>query len=170
MLPKQHILFLLALNWLLLGSLYGQRIEPKKQVLPAGELQWKFVQSKNFRIHYYTLDESLGELTLKLAEEALFDLAKQLDYRPRSQYALHLFLSPNDLVHSNQFTQPLFKEQGITTLTSNSSCVVYPGSTSALRDKVRAAVARSLFSGDIRERLLERVMTRTLSPDLSFSG
>lgn len=165
MFRKLHILCLclLAVVWLPTGSLSGQGVEPQKQILPASELQWKFVQSAHFRVHYYTLDAALGELTIKLAEEALHDLAKQLDYRPRGHYALHLFLSPDDLIHSNQFPEDEFKEPGVTPLKSNSSYVIYPGSTPELRKKVTAAVARLLleefyFAGSISSSIQRSVL------------
>ena len=91
MFRKLNTLFLCLLVPVVLplSSLFGQAVESRKQTIPAGEFQWKFVQSNHFRIHYYTLDAQLADLSVRLAEEALHDIAKQLDYRPRGHYAIH---------------------------------------------------------------------------------
>ena len=154
-------------------SLFGQTVEPRKQIIPSNELQWKFVQSEHFRIHYYTLDAQLADLTIRLAEEALHDVAKQLDYRPRGHYAIHLFLSADDFIHSNQFQEPIYKQPGITPLQGNSGHVIYPGNTQEFKGKVKAEVARLLlnefyFAGSIQSSIQRSVLLHI--PDWYLEG
>lgn len=170
MFRKLNIFFLCLLATV---SLFSQAVEPRKQILPSNELQWKFVQSEHFRIHYYTLDPTLADLTIRLAEESLHDIAQQLDYRPRGHYAIHLFLSPDDFVHSNQYAESQYKEPGITPLQNNSGHIIYPGNAHTLRKKVKAEVALLLlkefyFAGSIQSSIQRSVLLHI--PDWYMEG
>lgn len=106
---------------------------------------WKHVSTTFFDVHYYTEDPVLATMAGKFAEEALWDLCKGFDYKNRSRFALYLFLSPDDLIHSNSYPVPNEKDNGLSPLQTNSSNVYFPGTYHGLRENVRTEVASLLM-------------------------
>ncbi len=106
---------------------------------------WKHITTETFDIHYYSDDPVMAGLAGKMAEEALWDICKTFDYKNKARYALYLFLSPNDLVHSNAYLVPNIKDNGLTPLQTGSANVLFPGNYHDLREQVRAAVTRLLM-------------------------
>jgi hypothetical protein len=109
------------------------------------QFNWKHITTKTFDIHYYSDDPVMAGLAGKMAEEALWEICKRFDYKNKTRFALFLFLSPNDLAHSNSYPVPNLKDNGITPLQTGSSNVLFPGNYSDFREQVRSAVAKLLI-------------------------
>lgn len=139
-----HILLLSLL--LIAGSACAQTNMLGLQNVPGNtQFDWKQVATTSFDVHYYSDDPVMAGMAGKMAEEALWDICKALDYKNKTRFAIYLFVSPNDLVHSNSYPVANPKDNGITPLQIGSENVLFPGSYHGLREQVRAAVAKLLM-------------------------
>jgi hypothetical protein len=109
------------------------------------QFEWNHVSTKSFDVNYYTDDAVMAGVVGKMAEEALWDISKTLDYENRARFAFYLFLNFNDLVYSNSYPRPNFKENGVTPLRMNYANLVFPGSYDELFSNVRSEVIRLLM-------------------------
>jgi Tol biopolymer transport system component len=109
------------------------------------QFKWNHVSTESFDVNYYTDDPVMAGVVGKMAEEALWDISKTLDYKNLARFSLYLFVDFNDLVHSNSYPRPNFKENGVTPLRMNYANLVFPGSYDELFSQVRSEVIRLLM-------------------------
>ncbi len=119
------------------------------------QLNWKNVSTEFFDVHYSTDDPVMAGVAGKMAEEALWDICKAFDYKNRSRFAFYLYLSPNDLIHSNSYPVRNEKDNGLTPLRINSTNLLFPGNYEAFREHVRSEVTKLVmedyyFGGQIQ--------------------
>ncbi|MEY3442095.1 MAG: hypothetical protein RLZZ519_376, partial [Bacteroidota bacterium] len=119
------------------------------------QLNWKNVSTEFFDVHYSTDDPVMAGVAGKMAEEALWDICKAFDYKNRSRFAFYLYLSPNDLIHSNSYPVRNEKDNGLTPLRINATNLLFPGNYEAFREHVRAEVTKLVmedyyFGGQIQ--------------------
>lgn len=114
-----------------------------QNVPTASDFDWKNLSTDNFDIHYHGGDPVLAAQAGKMAEEALWDICKTLDYKNRSRYALYIFLSPSDYARSNMSTiDRRFKEGGVTPLRNNTIPIIFPGTIHQFQREIKREVAR----------------------------
>jgi hypothetical protein len=124
---------------------------------------WKHITTTSFDIHYYSEDPVMASIAGKMAEEALWDVSKTFDYKNKTRYAIYLYLSPNDLVHSNAYPVSNFKDNGITPLQTNTGNVLFPGNYHDFRESIRSQVIHMLmqdyyFGGGIQFSITNTVL------------
>ncbi len=109
------------------------------------QFSWKHISTPFFDIHYYTDDPAMAGIAGKMAEEAMWDICKAFDYKNKSRFALYLFLTPNDLAHSNTYPVPNPKDNGLTPLQLGSANVAYIGNYHDFRKAIRSQVNQLLL-------------------------
>lgn len=109
------------------------------------QTDWKNVSTEFFDVHYGTDDPVMAGVAGKMAEEALWDICRAFDYKNRSRFALYLYLSPNDLVHSNTYPVRNEKDNGLTPLRINATNILFPGNYEEFREHIRAEVTKLLM-------------------------
>lgn len=139
------------------NALGGQNIIQHKQ------FDWKHVSTDFFDIHYHTADAGLAAVVARYAEESLYDICEELDYKNRSRFALFLFATPADYVQSNLFEMDRIKEGGITPLRNNTLPVVFPGTMREMQRATKAQVAQMViedyyFGGNIQKSIQNTVL------------
>jgi hypothetical protein len=138
----------LRIGFFLVLLAIGQQLTAQTNMLgltniPSNKQQnWKNVSTDFFDVHYGTDDPIMAGVAGKMAEEALWDICKAFDYKNRSRFAFYLYLSPNDLIHSNTYPVRNEKDNGLTPLRINSANLLFPGNYEAFREHIRAEVTR----------------------------
>lgn len=125
--------------------------------------EWKHVSTDNFDIHYYGTAPFMAAEVSRYAEEALYDISLQLDYRYRSRFALFLYLTPEDLISSHRYPDEKMREGGFSPLKTNSRNLLFSGSHASLQKQVREAVAGLLmddfyFGGSLQASIQNTVL------------
>lgn len=128
-----------------------------------GNYNWRKVKTNSFDVNFYSSDAQMAAIAGKMAEEALWDISKGLDFTNRSRYSLYIYLSPNDLVHSNGYPVKNEKDNGLTPLYTNSANLLFNGSYADFRAKMRNEVSRMLmedyyFGGPIQASIQNTVL------------
>lgn len=134
-----------------------------QNIVQKRSFDWKYVSTEFFDVHYHLDDAGLAAVVARYAEEALFDVCSELDYKNRSRFALYIFASPIDYVQSNLYRVDRVKEGGITPLRNNSLPIVFPGTMRGMQQETKARVAEMViedyyFGGSIQKSIQNTVL------------
>lgn len=140
------------------GNLLGEQ-----NIVQQKRFDWKNVATDHFDIQYHTSDAGLAAYVARFAEEALFDVCEDIDYKNRSRFTLYLFNSPADYVQSNLFEQDRMKQGGVTPLRNNSLPLVFPGTIRELQQATKSKVAKLViedyyFGGTVQKSIQNTVL------------
>ncbi len=124
---------------------------------------WRKVKTKFFDVNFYSSDAQMATIAGKMAEESLWEITRMLDFTNRTRYSIYIYLSPNDLVHSNGYPVPNEKDNGLTPLYPNSANLLFNGSYADLRLDMRSEISRMLmenyyFGGPIQASIQNTVL------------
>lgn len=148
-------------------TLFAQNVlDHSTNIIQHKQFDWKFISTQNFDIYYYTPDPGMANQVAKQAESSLYDVSRLFDYKNTSRYAIYLYVSPFDMIQSNQFPQDRFKEGGITPVRNNTTALVYPGNSLKFAQRVQSAVSSLLiedfyFGGTVQASIQNSVLLHT---------
>lgn len=127
------------------------------------DLEWKYVATDHFDIHYSNPDPSMATMVARYAEEGLWDICQMLDYKNRARYSIYLFMSPAELAQSNMSPERVVVDAGITPIRNNTARIVFPGTMRGTQKEVKTEVARMLiedyyFGGGIQKSIQKSIL------------
>lgn len=145
-----------------------------KNKVQYDRFQWSFIQTPNLDIYYYQGGEELAYLAASIAEQALKDIGRVLNWRMRKRVALLIYNSHSDFQQTNVTLEYLTEGiGGFTEIFKNRAVVAYDGSPFNFWHVVRhelthVVVNDMIYGGNVQSIISGRV--RLSIPDWMNEG
>ncbi len=145
-----------------------------KNKVQYDKFDWSYLQTPNFDIYFYQGGRELAEIAAPIAEQALKDIARVLNWRMRKRISLLIYNSHSDFQQTNVTLEYLTEGiGGFTEIFKNRAVVAFDGSLFNFWHVVRhellhVVVNDMIYGGNIQSVISGRVRLRI--PDWMNEG